>query len=627
MYGAIMSKTKFKNKRRHEDVDRMKPCHVFRFLGFVLLGWGNPITYLFVLLFALVGLAYLVNICSGGAASTGVKWVSQSLFDINTAIRAESPWVSLASCLLFAFTWFLGSGVMFSAIASRCIEYRYRRRHGIIHHKFCKERGHILILGWDYNVLSLLREMSHRRAFLGKGREKQYVAIVTMENAEILRPIVRNCGKSEFLRVAVCRGRYDDIVDLKSKFAISNASEIYILGEPHEQDHDGQMLNLLSKLNFALGASGLSGHIPAHVKINSYLLYSKLRRSKKDNDRYRLVADYFNFYDIWSKKLWATLPGDDTRTYPALRYLPMHEHKIARVVIVGFSQMGQALTVQATRLSNYGDDVRTELVVIDVDVVSKMDGFLREFPNIKDKGKEIVNHDFEFKNICSFRGGKFLAELSKLVDDNAQTSILLTMSDSGLALELMKDILDLLKERKHSFNLFVRQDILTFDTYNPSERLLDLPECETVHFFGFRNEISCNLWMRDLIADMLFESRKRSDNSSNTYNTSYRKERFRYRVDAFSEMLNSCGFEIVQNTDEREEAKIDDGSRMTLGKAEHRRWLTGEIINVRSDPVASSLPTPAEDPRFKDEANETDMKHIDEIKGCLDVIKCKIVKK
>ena len=596
--------------RNMSQVDRPRWRHFGRLFLFFVWGDGNPVRWLWVILISIVSFAFIMGLKFHQGMGI-CEWMFSSLFDIGTVIKSKGLG-SLASALLFGFTWFLGSGALFSALVARYLEYRGRRHVGLIHHNFSHEKDHILIFGWDYNVAALLRNISESREFNGVDAQRQRVAIITMQQAAALRQAVRTSGKSDNLRVSVCRGNYDNVADLAANFSLKLAKEIYILGEPDEQDHDGQMLNLLAKLNAAL-KGGCGREMRAHVKINSYLLYNKLKRSREDDNRHSIRVDYINFYDTWSRRLWAMLPSSRAECYPAIRFMSCDIKKKVRVIVVGFSQMGQALTVEATRLSCYGDNVATDIVVLDENISAKLDGFLREFPNIN-KNSPIVNHGFQFLDVEDFRAERFLRTLERLVDGDTQTSILFSMSDSGLALELMKDVLDLLKGKEDSFRLYVRQDILTFGTNRPGEKLLDLPECDQVYYFGFRNDASYNTWRRDIVSDALYADRKNQKKGGNKYNCIYRRERFRYRVDAWMEMLHSVGLRVVEG--KCDVNHIDSAKLQTLALAEHRRWVTGEVINERSNPVGTTVTIRSLlniDPRFNDVANDIDAVHITEI--------------
>ena len=594
-----------------------------RFLCFVVAGEGNPVLYLWVVLGCIVLLAFGLGCIFGHPGGIG-KWIFTSLFDINTVI-ASSKLSACASALLFAFTWFLGSGALFSALVTRCLDYRNRRRNGLIHHDFSNERGHAIILGWDDNVPTLIREISEYDKFMGRANEVRRVAVVTIQDAPSTRKFVRTCGKDENLYVSVCRGYYNDAEDIVGNFSLGAAREIFIIGEPGELGHDAKMLNLVARLNKRLGGQGQKkdSQIVAHVKIASFLLFSRLKRSRKPGNRYPLLLDYFNFYDNWSKRLWAMLPTKECAAYPALRFMHHDCKKKVRVVIIGFSQMGQALAVEAARVAHYGDNVETEIVVIGENTAATSLAFLREYPGIKAPTAHLALSIEDVKE--GYSSPAFLEKINTLVSDDAQTSIVVSVTDATAALEIMKDLLDLLEGRKEDFRIYVRQDIQTFGVNRPNEDFLDLPECDSVYYFGFKNGAAFNAWRRERFAMSFFRDRQSRNAGENEYDSIYRKEKFKLRVDSLKELFHSVGLEFVDvsaNADFDTGIPIEMEARKVLALATHRRWEAEVKMNHNSMPIHSGSVT--YDSRFSDVSDETDYHQIDELPQYLKNVAYKI---
>ncbi|MBQ2623823.1 MAG: hypothetical protein IJG18_01850 [Kiritimatiellae bacterium] len=546
------------------------------------------------------------------------------MFDINTVI-ATGGVSAFASALLFAFTWFLGSGALFSALVTRCLDYSRRRRNGLIHHDFRSEGGHTIILGWDDNVPTLIKEISEYDKFMGRLGLERRVAVVTVQDVPEIRKLIRACGKDEKLYVSVCRGHYDDVDDIIANYSLDAAREIYLVGESEESGHDARMLNLVARLNKRLGGkcTDPNSQIVAHVKIASFLLFSRLKRSRKASNSYPLLLDYFNFYDNWSKRLWAMLPTKDRAAYPALRFMHHDCKKTVRVVIVGFSQMGQALAVEAARVAHYGDEVKTEIRVIGENTEAPSRAFLREYPEIKAPTTHLELSIEDVKE--GYYSSAFLDKIKALVSDDAQTSVVISITDATAALEIMKDLLDLLDGSKADFRIYVRQDIETFGVNRPNEDFLDLPECDSVYYFGFKNGAAYNAWRRERLARAIFKNREEWDVGNNEYTSIYRKEKFKQRVDSFKELFHSVGLEFVD---------VADGCGMGLGvpigsavgeilaKATHRRWIAEVKMNCNSNPIRPELAN--YNNRFNDEAQEKDRAQIAEAPTFLEQIAYKI---
>ena len=603
---------KFSNrKRRLKQYGRMNWKHWRRFLGFMIFGKDNPILYLYVFLFVSLLVAVFLSCLTAPEKSLPgiIKWMFLCLFDINTVINTQGL-RSAVSYLLFFFTWMLGSGVLFSLIVARCIEYRQGRRKGLIHHDFGKEKNHVIILGWDDNVPTLINELDEYNKVVMTDDRIIRVAIITKQHVQSLRKLLMVFAIDSDIHVSICNGLYDDIETLISDYSIEKAHELYIIGEPGEDGHDAKMLNLVASLNSSPNLGNCVSLPVAHVKINSFLLFDRLVRNRAEDDR-SLLVDYFNFYDNWSKRIWSMLPTKRANAYPEIRFLGGRStRKSIKVVIVGFSSMGQALALEAMRVAHYGDDARTCVVVLDDHKGSeRINGFLREYPDMDKLGEKI---QFKYKIINgSFHSEEFIKELNGCTDEDSQISIMLTMSDSSMSLELMQDILELFKGRRLTYNLYVRLDMFSSNVENPEDKAIDLPGCKNVWYFGFKNGAGFNAWRRERLAMAIFSNRKNSGSHGNKFKSIYRKGTFRLRVDSFKEWFHSVGLGLVDENNPENDIIIAEETKKILALATHRRWVAERKMNRESRPN-KPCPSYTNDIRYKDEFTDTDIKQVEE---------------
>ena len=125
----------------------------------------------------------------------------------------------------------------------------------------------------------------------------------------------------------------------------------------------------------------------------------------------------FNFYELWSRRLWGLYRDEKTRMsgdYDLLDFVRTDESLstfasrssdyYVHLVIVGFNRMGRALLLEALRVchyANYDDSktpeqrVKTRITVVDRYMDKLKDTFEAQFPNI---GTQIYDIDVDYVN-------------------------------------------------------------------------------------------------------------------------------------------------------------------------------------------------------------------------------------
>ena len=131
-----------------------------------------------------------------------------------------------------------------------------------------------------------------------------------------------------------------------------------------------------------------------------------------------------------------------------------------------------------------------------------------------------------------------------------------------------------------------------------------------------------------MLARAIFEERKGRNAGGNVYETIYRKEVFRMRVDFAKEMFSAVGLQLVdiaQDATDSQKQTIPKNVLEELMISNHRRWVIDRIINRHSDPIRNKN---SEEDNVKDgKYSETDRKQISELPEFLGNIKYRLTKR
>ena len=443
----------------------------------IVLAVALVVTYLGGCLFALLWLD--VDNCWG--------WTAGHMFDfasVKGSIMRGGVSEKICAFSLYCITWLIGGGTLLAALVSRSGAFLAKIRNGEMRYTWCL-RGHHIILGWDYNVISLLRQTELRR--------KQVVIISEIPAVEIRKTVRMAVGVGRFSRLPFQLLLYCGQCDSKSEFkkiALKHAARVYITGVQQEKAHDVRTLILLSHIDNYLGEINVK--IPFFVRIQSHYLYRLLilNIKKGSNGFQHLGKDvrFFNFYENWARRLWDNeARNENKKQYPLLRYLPINNKSSIRLVVVGFGQMGQALVVQALRQAKVQseenkDGVKTSITIIDPMANQLYEHFLQNYGDIVDGYKK----DCEIKEVVemSAHSLEFKRKLSELGYCGEQVTIAITLPDADEALNSAMMINDAIRQRA---NILVRANIYNSDVEMCRKDLANCYDLKNIYFFGFKD--------------------------------------------------------------------------------------------------------------------------------------------
>ncbi|MBO5563438.1 MAG: YIP1 family protein [Bacteroidales bacterium] len=250
---------------------------------------------------------------------------------------------------------------------------------------------HTLLLGAGHMLTGMLREMSKREL-------KRPIVILTTGNIEELRERLFSTFSSKAYKqlrnkLVLIYGERDNEDALKSVNA-GCAEEIYILGEDHEDNHDGKSLSSV-KLLKKLRAEGLRVRCKVFLE-DPYSVHSQIVKNENMPDENGnssgmelFCLDLINVYDDMAEKVLK-------EHVPAIGLdSPRHLH----LVVTGYGRMSWSFVKTAFSMLHFPNfdegslKNRTTITVID----EKAGQFLNEYMSLYANIFQLSNVRYEFK--------------------------------------------------------------------------------------------------------------------------------------------------------------------------------------------------------------------------------------
>lgn len=474
--------------------------------------------------------------------------------------------------ILFLFTWFVGGGVLVSALIATTIEIwngKWRLWGGLL-------RNHTVILGWDETVPILLKDHIESHRFLFFNRPETIVIMteypapkVRLALRDILcKSILKRILRWPFLTIStvVCNGKFDDDEEIRN-LCLQRANSIYVVGEQNDASHDVRVLMTPAKLQKYSDSLSqrkwlqfFKSRLNCHLNIRNFHVFLQHIRggAKKGENQicFRpLNIVSHNFYDSWVKRLFSRVPIDKEGKDKDKKSVDLHfafqknGGGDIHLVIVGFGSFGQALAVEAATVAHYGKERRTYITVIDDDIGEKERDFRALFPRID----EITDVHLSFITDVKIGSEKFRRLLEEFARNgkkegevkgkNQQLTVALTLEDDEACLKQVLPVYRSIDGDSKNTQLIVSQQTCETDLDQKEETFDGMYGCKNVKFFGFSNGTGFDVWRREEIARELakkfaedFLKKSREELDKYWWNLKeWEKQYFRMMIDGLEE--------------------------------------------------------------------------------------------
>lgn len=300
------------------DTKRSK-CWAWRFCvgvqKFISLFWAKEIIRLVAVFFATWIVSASIHGFEGSGFGDAVSKGFQSLFSLNVDVYSPCCRILLGIC--FFVVWLIGGGVLVSVMVSQ----QRRNESGELRLWKWLLCDHVVFLGWDENVPSLMNKELHQ----GKNADKKIFVVVTMADADDVIKSVE-AADIERWRMFVYRGFYDDN-RAREKLNIEGAMSIYIMGESREEAHDSRVILHAKNLGRFFAKAHINKTIFASIK--DFGLANRLMADPNIEDL--KGVKWINFHLDSSSRLLSRVKGD---------------RAFSHVAVMGFGAMGKAVVVK-----------------------------------------------------------------------------------------------------------------------------------------------------------------------------------------------------------------------------------------------------------------------------------------
>ena len=236
-------------------------------------------------------------------------------------------------------------------------------------------KGHVLFLGFDSMMLCALKDACKQKG--------QVVVAVPTGVRQVRNRLREMLSVENFERVEVVQSNKCDVSDLKKKACVSQAYEIFIIGQPDDPMHDA---NNLKSLDLICDMVDSPENFRCHIHIRNIVTFSLMQRQGlgvKDSLRNKAMA--FNFYeniagnllsDFESGKKLMTLDYQNER-----QNLANCPGTTAHLLILGMTRMGLALAREALMVAHYPNH-RVKITLVDDHARQEMFYFMGRYKEL-----------------------------------------------------------------------------------------------------------------------------------------------------------------------------------------------------------------------------------------------------
>ena len=349
----------------------------------------------FLVLVSLMLLVWLLGILldwmlSKSGSSMAISFYR--LFDFGMISKAPSKGLKIVSLLEFLFTWAIGSGILLTILVDRTLNYCRLVREGLLRYKqwMCE---HAIVLGWNPTALVHVREILDYNRYCNKNKVNvqkiKTILILSGSGVGHIRSQLKSIDNNALKDIEVII--YDgipDSVDELMHLNLNGALRLYVVGESSDSNdvRDTRALLVLGRIIGSKQLKNKGTKLPCYVWISKYALYHKLIAKKVDCNE-MLDVRYLNYYVNWAHKFGGFLPSFLAAQFlgNANPLLYVRERTV-RLLIVGFSQMGQAIVEFILRSGYMGASMKDKgmpnliIDIIDRRVKERKEAFETLFP-------------------------------------------------------------------------------------------------------------------------------------------------------------------------------------------------------------------------------------------------------
>lgn len=303
------------------------------------------------------------------------------------------------------------------------------------------DRDYVLVVGYDFQVKHLLRTL-----FSSSDHKGRNIVLVTDTSVEdIYEDILPELSPSETRRLYVMR-KDIALADAYSRFTVTGASAIFVIGDGGAVGRDGKTLQALGELTTKAKSEKPADGLPpikVYLHVEDSALYSQVRAIALPPDECPFFdLAVYNYYESWAWECWSRKDAADAdgAAYLPLRHRPGTDR--AELFVIGAGRMGRAMVNFALPLLNYGrDGEKNRVTIFDADPLKN--GFLPDRATLEALPETEVR--YLAVDGCSDEANDIMLEAA--LRDDTSVTVVVALSDPGAAIRAYSELSNRLRRR------------------------------------------------------------------------------------------------------------------------------------------------------------------------------------
>ena len=318
---------------------------------------------LFAVIFHLLKLDGSVFVNYGQDGTPNIFWsVLYHYIDPGNQHMANEGWPRAVACMIALLGIVFLNGILVSAFVGWYERFVDKWKTGYARYNaLLKSKQFVAIIGGNECVPNIIRQLFQRDERI------DFVVILTNQNVEELRKkLVSFLSPNEEKKVIIYSGERTSPTDIKD-LQLEYAKEVFILGDSlednsYEASHDAISMECLNIIAGQLKENRCSRRrLVCKVMFEHQTSFSIYQFADISNE----IGNYidfrpFNYYESWAQRIFVnnklTFNEEDHSGYLPLegeKPLTYTDNNFVHLVIVGMSNMGTALGIEAAHLAHY----------------------------------------------------------------------------------------------------------------------------------------------------------------------------------------------------------------------------------------------------------------------------------
>jgi hypothetical protein len=326
------------------------------------------------------------------ASFTGTLSVTDSIFAFinpGSTFHPGFPDSDKHWALFIGFAGMILLGGLLISVFNNIMQRRVEKvNDGRVYYRFKK---HTLIVGYNKMCINLINQLAEKH-----GTRLNIVLQTTCDVPAVRHELFSYLDRAIESQITIVLGSRTSVEDVEKLYP-AEAEEIFILGETGEYDHDALNIECMA-IMAGLMPFDEKCQKKCHVLIEYQSTYAIFQRKSPDEiTKQRIDFLPFNFHETWAKKVFVDGEYKSPAMPNPIRYTPLDRKPVrfdseetVHLLIVGMSQMGVALGIQASHICHFPNFIRdkrkkTRITFIDANADREMNFLQGRYPALFDE--------------------------------------------------------------------------------------------------------------------------------------------------------------------------------------------------------------------------------------------------